>query len=350
MLKEIRTNPCKIILWNSSNPRNTLMSTSKLGSFLPLVLVFLCGAVLSTPAQKDKETKAPKSPLIVKSNLLVVDPTGQYAVDINQSEIKVLENGVEQKVTYFAKKDPGLNLAIVVDNTGSMRERLNMVIKIGKLMVNNLAEKDESTLIRFVSREKITIEQPWTSNKQMMYEVLDNLFVEGGYSAIADALYLAAEMTVKRDSEAKSKRSAIFMITDAEERDSYYELKEALKHFENTDVQVFVLAFTGDLTDKPTQRNNYKRNGKTNAEKFARSISANTFGVAHVFGGPYTDENLLSALKSVMIELRSQYVIGYTPNDRDKDTVRNLSVTIADGAKGEKRKAVTRERVFLPVD
>ena len=252
------------------------MARSKFNNFLTFVLVILSIAVLSTPAQKDKETKAPKAPFIVKSNLLVVDPTGQYAVDINQSEIKVLENGVEQKVTYFSKKNPGLNLAIVVDNTGSMRERLDLEIKIAKLIVNNLAEKDESMLIRFVSREKITIEQPWTSNKQMMYEGLDNLFIEGGLSAIADALYLTAEITIKRENEGKSKRSATLLITDAEDRDSYYELKEALKLFETTDVQVFVLAFTSDLTDKPTQRNNYKRNGKTNAEKLARTISART--------------------------------------------------------------------------
>ena len=314
------------------------------------ILLFSFIGISSTSAQKGAEPKSSKTPFLVKANLMILDSAGQYVDNVNQSEIKLFENGVEQKVTYFSKKDPGMNLALVVDNTGSMRKKLEQEIVIGKTIIANLAATDESMLIRFVSRDKISIEQVWTPDKRLVYDALDNLYIEGGISAITDALYLSVELMLKREKEAKTKRHAIVIVTDAEDRDSYYKLNEVLKLVEDTDVQVFVIAFTDELTDKPTERNNFRKNSKTNAENFARRISAATAGIAYVFAGAYTDENLRDALKSLMIELRSQYVIGYTPNDGDSETVRKLNVTVADGPKGAKRTAIQRGNAVLPVD
>ena len=48
-------------------------------------------------------------------------------------------------------------------------------------------------IIRFVGRDKIEIEQQFTSNKADLIDALDNLYIEGGQTAITDAVYLAVQ-------------------------------------------------------------------------------------------------------------------------------------------------------------
>ena len=81
----------------------------------------------------------------------------------------------------------------MIDNSGSLRLQLEKVIEASKIIVSTNRPDDETSIIRFVSRDKIEIVQDFTSNKTDLNDALDNLFIEGGQTAIIDAVYLAAE-------------------------------------------------------------------------------------------------------------------------------------------------------------
>src|SRR5688500_11540971 len=81
---------------------------------------------------KDKDKNQPKS-VEVKANVAVLDSSGNLDVDAKQEDIKIFEDGVEQKITYFAKKEPVLNLGLVIDNTGSMRWQLDTLVAASSL-------------------------------------------------------------------------------------------------------------------------------------------------------------------------------------------------------------------------
>ena len=73
-----------------------------------------------------------------------------------------------------------LTLGLLVDNSGSLRSQLNEVIGVSKRMVESEQAGDEILIVRFVSSDKITISQDFTTHKSWLTQVLDDTYVEGG--------------------------------------------------------------------------------------------------------------------------------------------------------------------------
>jgi hypothetical protein len=72
-----------------------------------------------------------------------------------------------------------------------------------------------------------------------------------------------------------------------------------------------------------------------------------THGASFSFASKTSRENLVDALKALIVQLRAQYVVTYAPTKGDKDDIRKLSASIADGPNGEKRRAVVNNTFVL---
>lgn len=325
------------------------MNTLKIS--LALLLFCLVGATISLSQDKSsKKDKTAMQPVEIKANVLVLDPKGNFVDEIKAGDLKVFEDGVEQKITYFAKKESILNLGLLIDNTGSLRSQFNDLLNIGAVLASNLSKEDEAFLVRFASNNRVELLQDWTSNRSLLQKGLSNMYIEGGASAIIDALYTSAEKILERERKDKSKRYAIIQISDFEERSSYYNLQQMLSLVEKTEIQVFPIALTSELSNKRNPYTNLK-NSKTNSEKLARTLALETGGTAFVLSERYKREDLINMIKSLLSELRSQYVIGYTPTNQKRDGLpRKLSVQVADGEKSEKRLGFIREGFIVPKD
>lgn len=316
------------------------MKLLKFSIALFLIVSLFPTFAFSQNKSKDKDKKAETKPLEVKTNLLVINEQNGYIDDVKQEEIKLFEDGVEQKIIYFAKKEPTLNIALVMDNTGSMRLLLEEVIYVGKTIVDNLRETDEAFVVRFVSNEAVEVIEEWTSDKTKLNLALESMFVQGGLSAVLDAVYLSAQELLKKESKNKNKRYAIFLVSDAEDRGSYYKYNDVIKLFKGTDIQVFVLSYAQGAPLK-----------KKKAQKLSQLLSLDTGGTTYSLAEKYKVEELNEILKKMIIELRSNYVVGYTSTNPKRDgATRKLTVEIAQGAKGEKRRVITRESFTVPED
>jgi Ca-activated chloride channel family protein len=304
-----------------------------------------------TAAQGDSKNteKSKDAPVEVKANVKVLDGSGNYVNDLKLENLKIFEDGVEQKITYFARKEPVLNLGLVIDNTGSMRPQLDRLIRLGGGFVDSLGAKDEAFAVRFVSSQKIEVVQEWTADKFRLKRGLENMYIEGGLSAVIDALYLSSEKLLEREQKDKSKRYALVLISDAEDRHSFYKTEEMLARLKDTDIQIFVIAITSELAKNRTTDPSQARKPKATAEKLAQRLSFETGGGAYVLGAKYTDEDLANITKLIMDEIRSQYVVGYKSTNKSRDgSARKLRVQIADGEKGEKRPGFIRESFVVP--
>ena len=289
---------------------------------------------------KSKNEKAKAKSIEVKANLLVMTADGKFIDDVKSDDLKVYEDGVEQKVTYFAKNPNNLNVGFVIDNTGSMRPLLSEIVKAASILAANLQSTDEAFVVRFVDRTKISVEQPWTSNKAELKDALENLYIEGGQSAITDALYLSTEQLLERRKQDAAKRYALILISDGEERDSYYNPENLFNILRGTDVQIFMLSYANLAPKNPKD-----------AVKFSNRVTFETGGIVRLLSKKRPDEEIIDALKAIVGELRSNYIIGYTSTNqvRGKDAPpRKLTVQVADGAKGEKRLLNVRESFVVP--
>ena len=307
-------------------------------------LLIICSS--SVFAQKKSEKS-----FFVRTNLLVVDSQNNFANDLGKEDFSITENGVAQPITYFAKKQLPLNVVIVADNSGSLRTQIGVIDRISKLIVANLMPGDEAKIIRFIGRERISVEQDWTSDKALLNKASDDFFTAGGQSAVIDALYLTSEDLKKRYDAKKDGRYAIVLISDCEDRDSYYTEKNLYKLIGDRDMPILTVSLTKEISKTIPKEMSTTSKALSDVEALGNSVAMRTGGTSFMLGAGAKEEDYQAVLKSLIFELRSQYVIGYQSKEVTKQTAaRTISIVAKDGPKGEKRSVVSKTSFTLPIN
>lgn len=276
---------------------------------------------------------------LVNLNVRVVDRNNRSIGTLKQDDFKIYEDNVVQPIEFFTKAEVPTNYSLVVDNSGSLRRQLDKVIEASKIIVNTNRPDDETSVIRFVSSEKIEILQDFTANKTDISDALDEFHVDGGKTAIIDAVYLAADRVTEyeKTSGDDRKRRALILVTDGEESSSFYNEKQLFDLLKETDVQIFVIGFVNEL-DRDSGF--ISKSARTKAMDFLNRLATETGGKSYF---PNDISELNDIAGNIATELRTQYLISYQPtNDKRDGTIRNIKVAIADGPNKQKRIAVTR--------
>ena len=146
--------------------------------------------------ESDKETIVIKTEL-VNLNVRVVDRNNRSIGSLQKGDFQIFEDGEAQKIDAFTKGEVPTNYSLVIDNSGSLRMQLDKVIEASKTIVGTNRPGDETSVVRFVSSDKIEIVQDFTPKKVDLNDALDNLYIEGGQTAIIDAVYLTADRVDK---------------------------------------------------------------------------------------------------------------------------------------------------------
>jgi Ca-activated chloride channel family protein len=276
----------------------------------------------------------------VNLNVRVIDRNNRPVNNLQQKDFKILEDGVPQQIDFFSKSEVPTNYALVIDNSGSLRQQLDNVVEAGKILVNTNKPEDETMVIRFVGRDKIEIEQPFTANKSDLIDALDNLYVEGGQTAIIDAVYLAVENVdeyERSNNAGEKKRRALILVSDGEDRNSYYNEKQLFELLRESEVQIYVIGFVDDLSK---EGGFIGKSPQAKAKAFLERIASETGGKAYF---PSNSGELPSLAREISSELRTQYSIGYIPsNDRRDGTYRSIKVSVEEGPNNQKRIAIAR--------
>ena len=283
----------------------------------------------------------------VNLNVRVVDRNNRPINNITQAEFKVYEDNVLQPITSFTKAEVPTNYALVIDNSGSLRPQLEKVIEAGKIIVNTNRPGDETSIVRFVSSDKIEITQDFTPNKSDLTEALDNLFIEGGPTAIIDAVYLAAEKVdqyEKSRNPNEKKRRALILVSDGEDRDSYYKEPQLFNLLREADVQIYTVGFVNDLEKGGGF---VSKSPRDKAVNFLKRLAEETGGKSYF---PNSVNELNEIARDIASELRTQYLVSYSPTNEKRDgSFKNIKVVVDDGPNKQKRIAITRTgRTALP--
>ncbi|HUR99763.1 MAG TPA: VWA domain-containing protein [Pyrinomonadaceae bacterium] len=277
---------------------------------------------------------------LVNLNVRVVDRNNRPINNVQESEFKIFEDNVPQKIEFFSKSEVPTSYSLVIDNSGSLRSQIDEVIEASKILVAANKPEDETSVIRFVSSDKIEILQDFTGNKTDLNDALDNLYIEGGQTAIIDAIYLAAGKVTDRDkgdNKVDRKRRALILVSDGEDVSSYYSQQQLFDLLRETDVQIYVVGFVKDLS---SEKGFITKSKQGKAKAFLEKLASETGGKAYF---PEAVSQLNGIARDIASELRTQYSIGYLPsNDREDGTYRNIKVTVADGPSSQKRIALTR--------
>lgn len=297
--------------------------------------------VSPTPSEDDEVIKIETE--LVNLNVRVVDRNNRPVNNLTQNDFKVYEDNVLQPIEFFSKSEVPTNYSLVIDNSGSLRLQLDKVIEAGKILIGTNRPDDETSIIRFVSSDKIEITQDFTANKTDLTDALDNLFIEGGQTAIIDAIYLAAERVEqyeKSRNPADRKRRALILVSDGEDRNSFYKEQQLYELLRESDVQIFAIGFVNELNK---EGGFISKSPQGKAKAFLERLATETGGKVYF---PNSVNELSTIAQDISTELRTQYSIGYSPtNPASTGAYKNIRVVVSEGPKKEKRIAVTRSGI-----
>jgi Ca-activated chloride channel family protein len=245
-----------------------------------------------------------------------------------------------QPITSLTTAEVPVINALVIDNSRSLRSQLKMVIEAGKIIVGANRPNDESAVVRFVSSDKIEVVQDFTPRKTSLDNALDNLFVEGGQTAIIDAVYQTAKKVEEYQNSQKKedvKLRSVILVSDGDDRGSVREEQQLFKLLRESQVQIYAIGFINALS-KESDQNGINRQEK--AKAFLTRLARETGGKVYF---PNSIDELPQIASEISGELRTQYLISYAPTNEIRDgAFRKIKVEITEGANKEKRIAITR--------
>jgi Ca-activated chloride channel family protein len=238
----------------------------------------------------------------------VFDKSGTFVAGLKQDSFKIYEDGIEQNIASFSQEDVPVSMGILMDLSGSMRGKIDQVNKAALAFIRASNPQDQVFLIGF--NDEVELLQDFTSDIDEITDSLDNAVVTGGTS-LYDAVYLG----VQKAHMGKKPKKAIVVISDGEDRDSYYGLSELLAKVQESDVQIFCIGFLNPSGDKGF----FGRWSKSASEKAHDAL----LRIAEETGGkaffPDRVADIHAIVAEIATEIRSQYSIGYFSSNSVRD-------------------------------
>jgi Ca-activated chloride channel homolog len=282
---------------------------------------------------------------LVTLNVRVIDRNNRPIDNVRQNDFHVFEDGVPQPIESFTREEVPISYGLAIDTSGSLRSQLQGVIDAGKTIINSNKPGDETFLVRFISSDKIETVQDFTPSKDLLMDGLDSLYVEGGQTAIIDAVYLTAEHVAeyKKGNDSDRRRRALIVITDGEDRSSFYSQEKLFARLREEDVQIFVIGFVREL-DK--EGGLIRKSPRDKAVSLINKLATETGGRAFF---PESLSELPQIANEIVRDLRTQYVLAYNPTNKLRDgSFRSIKVAVDDASSRDKRIALTRNGRVAP--
>jgi Ca-activated chloride channel family protein len=298
-----------------------------------------------TPEEIDSNESIKINTNLVTLNVRVIDRTNRPIDNVRKTDFHIYEDGVAQPVEFFSREEVPISYGLAVDTSLSLRNQLQSVIDAAKTIINSNRRGDETFIERFISSDKINIEKEFTSNKDDLIETVDNLYLEGGQTAVVDGVYLAAEHVAeyKKGNDSDRRRRALIVITDGEDRHSFYTEAQLFQRLREEDVQIYIIGFTNEL-DK--EGGFIKKSPHDKAVALINKFASDTGGRAFF---PQSISELPEIANAIIRDMRTQYVVSYNPTNTARDgTYRTIRVVVDDGPNRDKRIALTRTGYNAP--
>ena len=276
---------------------------------------------------------------LVNLHVRVVDSLNRPVRDVRREEFSVFEDGVPQQIAFFSREEMPITYGLIIANTSFAQGQAGKFIGMGKTIIESNRAGDETFLARFRPQRRASIEWQFTPDKAALFRTLDGLLTETRATALYDCIYLSAahiaEQSRLRESGSNLRRSALILVTDGADRGSRYTEKDLFEQLRAEEVQLYVVGFVAEAS--ATEGSD--RAGKREQTRALLGRLAGETGGRAFF--PRSVTELPRIAQEITRDLRTQYVIGYSPKSKTRDgRFRSVRVAVAAGA--ERRTAITR--------
>lgn len=323
----------------TSNRTFKLMSLSGPHSGL-LALVIGMSLSLSVMAQ-GLGSQTPAGPE-VRLSLIVTDRFNHFVDDARQEEFQVLEGKAPQTISVFQRDERPVNFVIALDASGSFKDLLSYAIDATKMVLNGNRTGDETALIRFTDSNRIESVANFTSDTAALTDKLKLLKIEGGQSAVIDALYVAVQTAAEHHAGNPAVRQAVVLISDGEDRASFYDEKDLVRLIQRTQVQVFVIGIVIELDDaSPLIRTSPRAAAESLLKRVAKESGGRVFLAQH-------PSELGKAAAEIVHDLHFQYALTYQSTNSDRrENFRKVEIKMVNATGPRSLTAIARPGYFI---
>jgi Ca-activated chloride channel family protein len=297
-------------------------------------LVCLCISSLCVPAQTQAPSEQPAPPL-TKFGVVVIDGKGHSVSGLRKEDLQLFDDGAAETITSFSKEELPLMYGLVIDGSGSLESQFATVIETAKQMIGSNRTSDETFIVKFVDRDGLEMLRGVTSDKTSLASSLSGLKTRPGQTALIDALYVAADYATKH--AAKDRRSALVLISDGEDRASYYKEEDLFKLLDKSRLQVFAIGLVSKLDD---DRGFIRKSPRQTATNFLVRLTQKTGGRLFLVKSP---NEISETVSQITTNLRTEYVISYQPTKRADKVARRISVKLVGSPDHENWTVITHQ-------
>ncbi|MGH9660070.1 MAG: VWA domain-containing protein [Bryobacteraceae bacterium] len=251
---------------------------------------------------------APRSNLrvdttLVLINVTVTDPLNRFVTGLESDNFRLFEDKSEQKVSHFASEDAPLSIGLVFDISGSMGSKLSKSRQAVSQFFKTANPEDEFFLVQFNDRAELI--QDFTTSLEEIQNRLT--FTQAkGRTALLDAVHLGLH-TMKKG---RNPRKALLIISDGGDNSSRYTESEIKNLVREADVQIYAIGIFESTSARG--RTAEELSGPGLLSEMAEQTGGRHFPVENL-------NDLPDIAAKIGIELRNQYILGYSPTNHDRD-------------------------------
>src|ERR1700694_4457485 len=288
------------------------------------------------PPPPGQATSGQDSKIRVDVNLValhtpVIDDRGRFADGLKQENFRVLEDKVEQKVSVFKREDIPVSMGLVIDNSGSMRDKRSRVNRAAITLVEASNPQDEAFVVNFNDDFYLDLDKDFTNSVPELKEALERIDSRGS-TALYDAIIGSLDPVKKGRKDTK----VLLLVPDGEDNTSHNSLEKTVREIQKTDTVIYTIGLLSEESKKNAKR----------AKRALEDIAKASGGLAFF---PESVDDVHSICEQVPHDIRNQYTLAYYPTNTKRDgTFRTVQVEIIPPRGRGKLSARTRNGYYAP--
>ena len=240
---------------------------------------------------------------LVLINVTVTDPLNRFVTGLEKEHFRLFEDKVEQEISQFSSEDAPISIGLVFDTSGSMGAKLQKSRQAAAEFFKTANPADEFFLVQFNDRPELTV--PFTTDTDKIQSTLT--FTQSkGRTALLDSVYLAMHEMKK----AHNPRKALLIISDGGDNSSRYTETEIKNSVREADVQIFAIGIFESMSNRG--RTPEEAAGPNLLNELAEQTGGREYAVENI-------AELPDIAAKIGIELRNEYILGYTPKNKERD-------------------------------
>jgi Ca-activated chloride channel family protein len=272
---------------------------------------------------------------LVALHVTVTNKKGDLITSLNKSNFEVYENKVRQDISLFSRADIPVSAGLVIDNSGSMREKRAQVNAAAMTFVKTSNPQDEMFVVNFNDEYYLDTPGDFTNSQKALQEALQRIDTHG-----STALYDAVVGSLNHLKKAHRDKRVILLVTDGDDDASRLTFPETIRAAIKSNATIYAIGVYSQ-DDREHDKRMVRR-----STKILKELAEATGGRAYF---PANLSQVQPICEEVAREIRSQYTIGYYPTNMAQDgSFREVSVKVIAPKGMGKLDVLTRPGYFAP--